>query len=144
MTPLFDVTPFIHLLYYGLGLLVFLAIGYFFGLLQSREWGDRRVEKSRNFQRGILKGTISEQLAPYLQGFPEDLKPSEARFLGKPVDFIVFKGIDENDISEVVFVEVKSGRHYLNRNESSLRRAIDEKRVRYVPYQVPKEIFTQE
>lgn len=58
--------------------------------------------------------------------------------MGKPIDFIVFKGIDDNNISEVVFVEVKSGRNYLNSNERSLKDAIENKKVRYVHYQVPE------
>lgn len=134
---LIDMTPFLNFLYYGIGLLAFLAIGYVIGLIQSKEWGDRRLEKSRNFQRGVLKGTISEQLAPYLPNFPKDLKVSEAKFLGKPIDFIVFKGMDDKNISEIVFVEVKSGRQYPNPDEDSLREAIEQKRVRYVHYQTP-------
>jgi predicted Holliday junction resolvase-like endonuclease len=33
---------------------------------------------------------FSEQVAPFLPDFPEDLKASEARFIGKPVDFLIF------------------------------------------------------
>lgn len=134
-----DVTAYFHFLYYGIGLLAVGAIGYAIGLIQSKEWKDRALEKSRNFQRGVLKGTISEQLAPYLPNFPTDLKVSEAKFLGKPVDFIVFKGMDDKNISEVVFVEVKSGRQYPNSNEDSLKAAIEGKHVRYVHYHTPEE-----
>ena len=50
---------------------------------------------------------FSEQVAPFFANFRKDLKASEARFIGKPIDFLVFKGMDEQNISEVVFVEVK-------------------------------------
>src|SRR3989344_7905466 len=56
--------------------------------------------------RRVLAGQFSEQLAPYLPEFP--FSPSEARFIGKPVDFLIFKGMDGKQIEEVVFVEVKS------------------------------------
>lgn len=141
MTPLIDLAPFYHFFYYVIGAIVLFVIGFAAGALQSAVWGDERLRKSRNFQRGVLKGTISEQLAPYLPGFPQDLKPSEAKFLGKPVDFIVFKGLDDNNVSEVVFIEVKSGRTYTNANEDSLRRAIETGRVKYIKYQVPSDIF---
>lgn len=131
------------LMFYGIGLLAFLAIGYVLGLIQSSIWGEGRRKRSLNFQRGVVKGMVSEQLAPYLPDFPADLKASEAKFIGKPVDFIVFKGMDDNNISEVVFVEVKSGRQYSNNNESSLKRAIDQKNVRYVPYHIPAEVFNR-
>ncbi len=130
-----------NFMYFSIALLAFLAIGYAFGLIQASVWGRERKQRSLNSQRGVVKGMVSEQLAPYLPGFPEDLKPSEAMFMGKPIDFIVFKGMNDKNISEVVFVEVKSGRHYLNPNESSLRQAIEQKRVRYVPYQIPSEVF---
>jgi predicted Holliday junction resolvase-like endonuclease len=46
------------------------------------------IEKSR----AILSGQFSEQIAPYFPDFP--FKPTECKFLGKPVDFIVFPGLE--------------------------------------------------
>src|SRR3989344_1331916 len=71
----------------------------------ERKLRDIREEAIASSRR-VLAGQFSEQLAPYLPGFP--FSPSEARFIGKPVDFLVFKGMDEKQIEEVVFVEVKS------------------------------------
>jgi predicted Holliday junction resolvase-like endonuclease len=84
----------------------------------------------------ILGGVFSEQVAPFLPDFPKDLKASEARFIGKPVDFLIFKGMDDQHIDEVVFVEIKSGKFQLSNNERSLRDAIQEKRVRRHEYRV--------
>lgn len=82
--------------------------------------------------RAVLTGQFSEQLAPLLPGFPG--KPTEARFIGKPIDFLIFKGLDEKSVEEVLFVEVKTGQSRLNSVERSLRTAIEEKRVRWVEY----------
>jgi len=65
-------------------------------------------------------------LAPYLPDFP--YKPTEVGFIGKPIDFIVFKGMDEREPSEVVFVEVKSGKSGLSPMERKLKKLIDKKR----------------
>lgn len=86
--------------------------------------------------RSVLKGHFSEQLAPYLPDFK--YSPTECKFLGKPIDFLVFKGLDDKEISEVVFVEVKSGKSSLNKNERSLRDAIKNKKVRWEEYRVPE------
>ena len=86
--------------------------------------------------RAVLGGQFSEQLAPYLPDFP--FSPTECRFIGKPVDFIVFKGMDEKAISEVVFVEVKSGKSTLSSQEKALREAVREKRVVWYEYAVPE------
>jgi predicted Holliday junction resolvase-like endonuclease len=71
---------------------------------------------------------------------PIPLKASEARFIGKPIDFLIFRGMDDQDISEVVFVEVKTGNSQLSTNERKLRDAINEKRVSWYEYRVDGEI----
>lgn len=60
--------------------------------------------------------------------FPYD--PGDSRFLGSPVDFVVFAGLREGDeVEEIVFVEVKTGKSRLSRREQSVRRAVEEGRV---------------
>jgi predicted Holliday junction resolvase-like endonuclease len=57
--------------------------------------------------------------------------------VGKPIDFIVFKGMNEKDISEVIFLEVKSGSaKQLNDQEKRLRDAVQAGRVRWVEFAV--------
>jgi predicted Holliday junction resolvase-like endonuclease len=88
--------------------------------------------------RSVLGGMFSENLAPYLPDFP--FKPNECSFIGKPIDFLVFKGSDEKQIDEVVFVEVKSGKAKLNSQEKNLKDTIENKRVRWEEYRIPEEI----
>lgn len=88
--------------------------------------------------RSIIGGQFSENLAPYLPDFP--YLPTECRFLGKPTDFIVFKGMDDKKISEVIFVEVKSGNSKISSQEKNLKEAIENKKVKYEEYRIPKEI----
>ena len=95
-------------------------------------------EEAIQRSRSVLAGQFSEQLAPYLPDFP--FNPSEAKFIGKPIDFIVFNGMDEKNIDEVVFVEVKSGKSSLNSNERKLKETIREKRVRWVEYRIPENL----
>ena len=124
-------------------LILCLIIGYFIGqkigiLKSDKHWesqlpGHRKdaIMKSR----AVLSGFFSEQLSPYLPDFP--FNPNEVRFIGKPVDFLVFKGMDEKKIDEVVFVEVKSGNSNLNKIQKSLKDAIENKKVRWEEYRVP-------
>jgi len=88
--------------------------------------------------RSVLSGMFSEQLAPYFPDFK--FKPTEVRFLGKPVDFIVFKGLDEKKVDEVVFVEVKSGKSKLSIVEKSLKDAIKNKKVSWEEYRIPEDV----
>ena len=84
--------------------------------------------------RAVLTGQFSEQIAPYLPGFK--FSPSECRFIGKPVDFIVFKGMDKKKIDEVVFVEVKTGNSKLSVQEKNLKEAIESGRVSWEEYRI--------
>lgn len=88
--------------------------------------------------RAVLGGQFSEQLAPYLPDF--NYSPTECRFIGKPIDFIVFKGADNKKIDEVVFVEVKSNKSKLSSQEKNLKETIDQGRVRFEEYRVPDEV----
>lgn len=126
--------------------LIGLGIAYWLGtrlggMKRDRYWESelplhRKDAISRS--RAVLGGQFSEQLSPFLPGF--NYLPTETRFIGKPIDFIVFKGMDEKDIDEVVFLEVKSGKSKLTPVEKKLKDAIDKKRVRWEEYRVPDEI----
>ncbi len=88
--------------------------------------------------RAVIGGHFSEQLSPYLPNFPYN--PNECRFIGKPIDLIVFKGMDEKDITEVKFIEIKSGDAKLSSVEKKLKEAIENKNVSWEEYRIPKEI----
>ena len=122
--------------------LLFLLLGRRMGLQQGRkleaaEWEGGRLEavvKTRLKQsRAVLGGLVSEQIAPLLPDFPFD--PGDCRFIGKPVDFIIFKGMNEQNISEVIFLEVKSGSSKnLNQQEKRLKEAVQAGRVKWVQF----------
>ncbi|MBR9693075.1 hypothetical protein GOV07_04050 [Candidatus Woesearchaeota archaeon] len=119
-----------------------LWIGYLIGkaAMKARlqeDIADIRADAIKR-SRAVLSGQFSEQLAPFLPDFP--WKPTEARFIGKPIDFLVFKGMDEKDISEVVFVEVKSSKSQLSSVERKLRDAIKAKKVSWEEYRIPSKV----
>jgi predicted Holliday junction resolvase-like endonuclease len=100
--------------------------------LEEADWKAHKLEATvaarLKQSRAVLGGLVSEQMAPLLPGFPYD--PGDCRFIGKPIDFIVFRGMNEKDIQDVVFLEVKTGAHpALNEQEKRLRDAIQAGRV---------------
>lgn len=71
-----------------------------------------------------------EQMAPYLPEFKYD--PTEARFIGTPIDLIVFPGLSVDNPREVVFIEVKTGRSgRLTGREKKIRELIEAGKVRW-------------
>jgi predicted Holliday junction resolvase-like endonuclease len=82
----------------------------------------------------VVSGKVTEHLAPYMDGFPYN--PKDARFLGTPVDLIVFDGMDEDALREIVFLEVKSGASSLSTRERRVRDAVMARRVAWREFRV--------
>lgn len=118
---------------------VFLFIGIKIGGSVASATSRRRLKTERadavKRSRAVLTGQMAEQISPWLPGFPAN--PDEARFIGKPVDFIAFCGASSGCVSEVLFIEVKTGSSRLSPVEESLKKAVRDGRVRYVEYRPP-------
>jgi len=80
--------------------------------------------------QSVTVGKITEHIVPFLPDFPYN--PKDARFIGSPVDFIVFDGLDAEDVRGVVFVEVKTGTATLSTRERRVRNAIQERQVSWL------------
>jgi predicted Holliday junction resolvase-like endonuclease len=85
--------------------------------------------------QAVTAGKVLEQLVPYLPGFP--FNPKDARFLGSPVDFVVFDGLSNGDVRRVVFVEVKTGGADLSARERRVRAAVQNGQVEWLELRVP-------
>ncbi len=80
--------------------------------------------------RSVLTGKVTEHLVPISGAFPYD--PSDARFLGSPIDLIVFDGLNAEALEEIVFVEVKTGsKASLSTRERRVRDCVRAGRVRW-------------
>jgi predicted Holliday junction resolvase-like endonuclease len=78
----------------------------------------------------VTRGKVTEHLIPYFPDF--EYNPKDARFLGTPVDFIVFDGLSEGEMKKVVFIEVKSGKtDTLSKREKLVRECVDREKVSY-------------
>ena len=87
---------------------------------------------SVNRARSTLKGKIAEQMAPVLPEFP--FNPADARFIGSPVDYIIFNGLTEvadekSREIRIVFTGVKKGTGALTRTQRVIRKAVEDKAV---------------
>jgi hypothetical protein len=119
-----------------MGGIILIWLGYKLGsIVKEQEWIEKLPklrEESVKKSREVLTGNFSEQLAPYLPGFP--FSPTECKFLGKPVDFIVFKGLDRGNTEEIVFVEVKTGNSELSKSEKVIQDTVNKKKISWYEY----------
>lgn len=83
------------------------------------------IDKSR----GVLEGKFKEQLVPFLPKF--SYNPGDARFIGSPVDLIIFNGASNKKIDKIVFLEIKSGKNELTEKEKDIRKCITDGKVEF-------------
>ncbi len=137
-----DFTSIVFLIVFLIGLIIAYKLGSKIGSFRKDRWWQRELPNHRKDaimkSRAILGGNFSEQLAPFLPNFKH--LPTECKFLGKPIDLLVFRGLDDKRIDEVVFVEVKSGDSKLTLTEKKLKEAIEGKRVSWEEYRVPRDL----
>ncbi len=110
---------------------------------QLREFAAERDAEIRQARRqstaqsrAVLKGQAAEQLAPLLPGF--DYLPADARFLGNPIDYVIFDGyteVKDNGADgsglEVILVDIKQGKSELTTGQRRIAEAVAAGRVRF-------------
>ena len=108
------------------GLAVGIAIGFFLAWGYVQFWKAQYTgsirEDAVQRSRAIIAGKVHEQLIPYLPVFPYN--PKDVRFLGSPVDLVVFDGLAAGCVERIVFLEIKTGGAGLTQRERSVRDAV--------------------
>ncbi|WP_296906635.1 Holliday junction resolvase-like protein [Thermotoga sp.] len=100
--------------------------------VKFQEWKmeeEKRIrEDAINKSRSVIMGQVTEHLGPF---FPEfRYNPKDARFIGTPVDFVVFDGLSEGNLRRIVFVEVKTGKTgNLSTRERQVRDVVERREV---------------
>ncbi|MEM2142335.1 MAG: Holliday junction resolvase-like protein [Candidatus Thorarchaeota archaeon] len=104
-----------------------------------RLWAEQESDIRRDAtqrSRYVLRGRIAEHMVPIMRDlFKYD--PSDARFLGSPVDYVVFDGLTaardagSKKPVEIVLVEIKTGNADLSSMERVVKDAADAGRIRW-------------
>lgn len=125
---------FIALFLSGLILGIILAYYFFKGRAKTwyKEWKTEYESQIRkdavDRSRAVLKGKVGEQFAPFFSAF--DYEPSDARFIGSPVDYIIFEGHSEENPKGVTFADIKTGKNSkLNPMQRGFKRAVERGKV---------------
>jgi predicted Holliday junction resolvase-like endonuclease len=91
--------------------------------LRFEQWVQKNEKQIREDaiakSQAVTMGKVTEHFIPYLPEF--NYNPQDARFIGSPVDFVVFDGLCEGALRQVVFVEIKTGGSTLTKRERWVR-----------------------
>lgn len=89
-------------------------------------------QDAANRSYSVLLGQVTEHLIPFHTKFP--FNPKDARFIGSPIDLIVFDGIsDDEDEVNIYFVEIKTGKSVFSSKQKKIKSAVENKRVIWFP-----------
>jgi predicted Holliday junction resolvase-like endonuclease len=117
-----------------------LAIGFLLAWLYFLLWKMRYTKSIRadavQRSQAVTAGKVHEQLIPYLPTFPYN--PKDVRFLGTPIDLVVFDGLAEGRVRRIIFLEVKTGGSGLTSRERSVREVVEAREVEWTELRVPR------
>jgi len=90
------------------------------------------TKKAQITTKAVNIGKNLEKVLPTMRDFKWTIPDS--KFLGDPIDLIVFNGLSVNKVKSINFIEVKSGKARLNKRQEAIRDAIEEQKVSYKVY----------
>jgi predicted Holliday junction resolvase-like endonuclease len=116
---------------------------------ENQRWKETELPNLLNFERAdavkrsksIIRGQNVEQFIPFSEEFLSKYSPSDAKFLGRPIDYILFHNASkvtdgENLTVEVIFADCKTGSAKLTKVQKAIKEAIEAKRVRWETWEL--------
>ncbi len=89
----------------------------------------RATTGAQTTAKSVNVGKLLEKVFPTMKDFKWEL--SDCRFLGEPIDLIIFHGLTAGKVESIRFLEVKSGKAVLNKHQKSVKEAIENNKIKY-------------
>ncbi len=102
-------------------------------LIKYRELKNERASSVKK-SRSVILWEVYEKVSPFLPNFPYN--PKDMVFVGKGIDYVIFDGLSAGNLKQVIFLEIKSGKSNLNKNERNIRNIVWKKKVFYQIYKI--------
>ena len=105
-----------------------------------KEWLEKEEQRIREDaiarSARTLSGKTLEKLVPFLENFPYDAH--DIRWLGDPIDLVIFDGYSSDKPDKIVFCEVKSGEGKLTKGQSKIKQLVENKKVEWKEFKIEK------
>lgn len=125
------------------GFFVLIIVGLLFFLLgflwaRIKIFGEIKLHRQDAVKRSraSILWELYEKITPFLQDF--EYSPKDMVFVGKWFDYLVLDWLNEWDLKEIIFLEIKYGSSTLNKNEKMIRQIVGSKKVKYVEFKIKK------
>ena len=124
-------TQLVYLIFWIIIWLIFWII--IWKIIKYKTLKDER-SKSVKKSKSVIMWELYEKILPFLPDFP--FKPRDMVFVWKAVDYIIFDWLDEWNLKQIIFLELKSWNSNLNKNEKMVRDIIKSWKIDYLEYKV--------
>ncbi len=130
-------------------IVLFLSIILIYFYFKNREWKskfeqrinelleikekDIREDAIRRSAR-TLSGKTLERFVPFLKDFAYD--PHDTRWLGDPIDLVIFDGYSSGDPKQIVLCEVKSGESELTSAQKKIRDLVKNREIKWNEFRI--------
>ncbi len=141
----------------GIGIALYFSQKYIAVLREIQDLKIHHSEEIENIKNQTLPqkvlSSIIARLPPMLEKFLPHSKlfpynPEDVIYLGgqNPVDYIVFDGLKNNTLKQIVFVDAKSGTGRLTKSQKEIERVIKNKNVDFITINITEkeELITKE
>lgn len=122
---------------------ILLVLTFFFAFREIKNLNKKLIDQKSEFEqkivderkaavktsRSVIKGQVNEQIAPFLPDFKYN--SADCKFLGQPIDIIVFNGISEENVTEVIIMDIKTGQASLSKTQRQIKKCIEEGKFRF-------------
>lgn len=112
------------------GVFIWIIIWKIIKYTTLRDERQKSVKKSKS----VIMWEVYEKILPFLPDFP--YKPRDMVFVWKGIDYIIFDWLNEWELKEIIFLELKSWTSNLNKNERMIRNTISKKHIKYLEYKI--------
>ncbi len=103
-----------------------------------KEWlekEERRIREDAIARSArTLSGKTLEKLIPFLEKFKHN--SHDVKWLGDPIDLVVFDGYSEGNPQKITFLEVKSGNSKLTPNQNKIKKLVEKKKVEWEEFRI--------
>ncbi len=108
----------------------------------KNEYEEKIREDAVKKSLSTILGKVGEELTPLLMFKKLGIDPKDFRHIGTPIDYVAFKGLSNGKVEEILFIEVKTANSpSLSDREKEVRKAVEDKRVRFVMINLKEELY---
>ena len=87
-----------------------------------------KTSEERALSTGL--GKVMQNVLPHFKDFNRQVTMEDCRFIAAQLDIIVFEGASTNNIKNITFMDAKTGKAPLQKNQKQIRDAVNDGKVR--------------